>query len=221
MAISVVSTTTNSIGAAATSLAVDVPASIAVGDVLIAVLAVDGGSNNTMTAPAGWAVDLNYDRGTAIKIVVGHHVVDGSEGSSDTWQTNTANLMCACCVAYRGVDVRTVFEVAPIGADGNGSSATHPGATSLSPGAWFVWGLSIDGTGTTMSTTTGFTTEASITTGRGSAVQDKLQSSPGASGSLSSTLGVTRQWCSALGVLAAAVPAPPIVRPLPMYLLAR
>jgi hypothetical protein len=119
------------------------------------------------------------------------------------------------------VEVRTVFEVAPTGADGSGSSATHPGATSLSPDAWFVWGLSIDGTGTTMSTTTGFTTEASITTGRGAAVQDKSQSSPGASGSLSSTLGVSRQWCTALGVLAAAVPAPPIVRPLPMYLLAR
>lgn len=221
MAISVVSTTTNSIGVAGTSLAVDVPASLVAGDVLIAVLAVDGGSNNTMTAPAGWTIDLNYDRGTAIKIVVGHHVVDGSEGASDTWQTNTAHLMCACCVAYRGVEVRTVFEVAPTGANGSGSSATHPGATSLAANAWFVWGLSVDGTGTTMSTTTGFTTEASITTGRGAAVQDKLQAAPGGSGALSSTLGVSHQWCSALGVLAAAVPAPPIVRPPPMYVLAR
>lgn len=90
MAISVVSTSSGSIGAAATSLAINAPASIAVGDVLIAVLAIDGGSNNTMTLPAGWTSDLDYSRGTAIKILISHRVVDGTEGASFTWQTSAA-----------------------------------------------------------------------------------------------------------------------------------
>ena len=205
MSIAVVSTSSGSIGAAATSLAINAPASIAVGDVLIATLAIDGGSNNTMTLPAGWTSDLDYRRGTAIKILISHRVVDGSEGASFTWQTSTANLMCGGIVAYRGVDTATVFEVAPTGADGSAGTATHPGATSLSANAWFLWGLAIDGTGTTTTAASGFTQEVSITTGRGSEIQDKAQATPGASGALSSTLGVSRQWATGLGAIKAAV----------------
>jgi len=75
---------TNQTGSGATSIAVNVPAGVVAGDVMIASIAAEGGGN--FTAPSGWS-STNLFAG-ATKFGTGgvyFHVAGSSEPSSYSW----------------------------------------------------------------------------------------------------------------------------------------
>lgn len=77
----------------ATSHTVNLPASIVVGELLIAVVTFDG--NPTVTWPAGWTtLHAGVANGSASRVEARYRVADGSEGASITLTTNASEMFC-------------------------------------------------------------------------------------------------------------------------------
>lgn len=137
MAFPTVQTRSGTTGSAnATTLTAALPASIARGDLLIAVFSRDGtGAMTWGTGLAGWHVLLDAnDTGTAAcKLIVAYRIADGSE-SGDLSVVSPSEAWCARTWRISGVDPNTPPAVATAGDGGTGS--TNPNPPSLNPADW-------------------------------------------------------------------------------------
>src|SRR5271154_1124523 len=105
---------------------VTIPATdgVSAGQVLIAQIAIRGGSGLTITAPSGWSLVRRDDSGPTISQAVYVRVVpsSGTEPASYTWSFNNGNDAAGAIAAY--VNVTGVQPIDVTGGQNNGVSAT-------------------------------------------------------------------------------------------------
>lgn len=82
------------------------PTNTAQNDVMVAFIATVSASNMT-TVPSGWTLVDSTDNGTNLKVWVYRKIAGASEGSSYTWQDDSAGIgpMCGLISSWRGCDV--------------------------------------------------------------------------------------------------------------------
>lgn len=93
----------NSGSAAATTLTITKPTGTASGDVLVATIAVNGGTGITITPPSGWTLYTRQNQTTSIGQGVYYLVAGASEPTNYSW-TVTSCFCSGAIQAYTGVD---------------------------------------------------------------------------------------------------------------------
>ena len=124
--------------ASASSIAITKPTGVASGDVLIAMIAIRGGTGNgTITMPSGsWSLVDRTDSVTAITLAVYSLVAGTSEPPSYTWSWSSGNQKSAGAIqAYHGVDT-----VTPIDAHAAQSESTPSATTHVAPSVTATYG---------------------------------------------------------------------------------
>ena len=122
----------------ASSIAVNKPAGVASGDVLIAAIAIRGGTNvGAITKPsASWTLLDRIDSVTALTLNVYSLVAGGSEPASYTWSWSSGNQKSAGFIqAFRGVDTAT-----PIDAHAGQSESVASASTHTAPSVTATYG---------------------------------------------------------------------------------
>jgi N,N-dimethylformamidase beta subunit-like, C-terminal len=104
----------------ANRLSIGAPAGVAIGDVMVAQIAVRGGAATSITAPSGWTLVRRDDQGAAIAQAVYSHAVPGfpPEPTSYTWNFNSSLNAAGGIIAYTGVS-----NVEPVDASGGQGNA--------------------------------------------------------------------------------------------------
>lgn len=109
---------------------VALPAGVQAGDVMIAQVAVRGGSALTLTAPSGWKLVIRNNAGLTLAQAIYQHTVISGEPVTYTWKFNGGNDAAAAIADYWGVS-----DAVPVDSD-NGEanpSSTRITAPSTSP----------------------------------------------------------------------------------------
>ena len=189
-------------GSGATSVAVNVPAGVVAGDVMIASIAAEGGGN--FTAPSGWSATNLFAGATKFGTEgVYFHVAGSSEPTSYSWAMgSTPRKATGKIVAYVGVENSSPIEV-KAGTAGN-SSGTSDNAASITTtvnNTMVILDFSAaNSAGSFTITPPGSTTNrASVfTSGSGSVVgsqtQDFIQATAGATGTKTFTTSASIPW---------------------------
>ncbi len=127
-------TTQNTSAAAAASISVTKPAAAVPGDLMVAHVAVDGGTGITITAPVGWTLaddGTNTGRannGTSVGHAIYYKFVGPSDPGPYIWTLSPSTRAVAGIVAYSGVDKSDpILSVGPAGT-GATTSRLAPGA---------------------------------------------------------------------------------------------
>jgi hypothetical protein len=133
MAFPVVATTNSGNDTSGTSHTVNLPGSIASGDLLIVLFANDG--NATITWPSGWdqAANALFDtaNGTAVRLAGRQRIADGTEGATITVTTSASEWSAHSTLRITGWHGTTVAEAAT--ATGSSTTADPP---NLDPAGW-------------------------------------------------------------------------------------
>jgi hypothetical protein len=182
---------------------VDSPASVATGDLLIANIAINGGSPANVSAPSGWTQILRTDNDTNVSLISYYKVAGASEPANYTWTIDTATRAEGGITQYKGVDTSNPIDVA-LGNFSRGKVATTSSITTSSANEEVVDSFAFDaGTSTTgyFSTPTGMTEKYDVTfptVGPSLAADDTVQVSAGTVGSVSTTIAgnKNRNWAS-------------------------
>jgi hypothetical protein len=113
-----------------TTQTISMPASVASGDLLIAIVVCDG--NPTFTWPAGWtALSSGASNSSECRVEARYRVADGSEGASIAITTSASEML-----AYNVVRI-TGYQGTPEATAGNtGASTANPAPASLNPSGW-------------------------------------------------------------------------------------
>jgi hypothetical protein len=116
-----------------TSHDINLPASIAAGDLLLAAIATDRSS--TTTWPAGWTeLDDGLNSASTNALSIAYRIADGTEGSTVTVTTSASGATAHRSWRIAGHDPGTPPEVAAQG----GLASVNPNPPVLNPGAWAV-----------------------------------------------------------------------------------
>ncbi len=171
-------TTGNNAGGG-TTITVNLPSGLVVGDLLICAVTIRG-TTSTVTR-TGWTLDHSKaDAATSITRVL-RRTVDGTEGASAIF-TCTSAKASGCCIAIVGANNATL----DYASQANASSATTTGP-SITPGAYAALIVLVGGTSVGTTLTTGFTINGGNTSGFG-----QTASTGGSAATRTSTfLGVT------------------------------
>jgi hypothetical protein len=122
-------------------LDVPVPAGVSAGHVLVCGVTALGGTNTTITAPAGWTLLLREDHGTTRASAVYLRVADGTEPATYRWDFGTsAKQPVGIMGAWRRVDQQNPTDVAvAVFEDVNYSTANAaPSVTTVTGGCMLV-----------------------------------------------------------------------------------
>lgn len=126
------SSTNNSGGSGATSLAINLPAGTAAGDVMIAQVSVVGGSGTTITAPAGWTQIVLDNSGSAVRQGLYYRVASAAEPASYAWSFSSSQRNAIGILTYRGVDTVTPVNASNSSNAGASTSVTAAAVTTTS-----------------------------------------------------------------------------------------
>ena len=102
--ISGVSTTSTSAHVTFTRLTINKPTT-SVGDVMLASIAVDGGSTVNVTAPAGWTQIARVDNDVNVSLISYWKVTNATEPSSYTWTVDQQTRAVGGITPYSGVTI--------------------------------------------------------------------------------------------------------------------
>ncbi|MBF6569146.1 MAG: hypothetical protein IVW54_09750 [Candidatus Binataceae bacterium] len=127
-AITLVSTSTNT-AHATTSLIITKPASINIGDVMIAQIAYNDCCSISIYAPSGWTLITENDNSEGVGELLEYRVVTASEPSSYTWSFSSALNTAGGIVDYSGVGSTWPVDNYSA-ADGSGVTMTAPAVTA-------------------------------------------------------------------------------------------
>lgn len=133
-------TTTTTTGS---DVALDVPAGVGTGDLMIACLVHENDTGNTWTPPSGWTLRVDEQAtggtpGSPPTLSIWYRFASGEEPASYTWSASVANGLIGALVAYRGVDSSTPFDASDVAATG-ASGEVDPGSiTTVTDGAFVV-----------------------------------------------------------------------------------
>jgi hypothetical protein len=190
-----------------TQLTLNVPTQAA-GDVMVASLAIKGGSAAVMvTVPSGWTQIARTDNDTNVTLISYYKIASGSsEPGSYTWTIQDQTRAGGGITDYSGVD--TINPIATFSANtGRGRIATTSAITTAHPGEEIIALYSTD-VGTTSAsgyflapTTTSMTQKYNVSNaalGPSIAAFDASQASPGSTGSIASATGdnKVRDWAT-------------------------
>jgi len=118
-----------------TSHTINLPASIASGDLLIAIVASDG--TPTFTWPAGWtSLFAANTAGSESRIEARYRIATGSEGASITVTTSASEMTCHMTMRITGHYASTT---APEAGGSNAATSTSPSAAGFTPS----WGFEV------------------------------------------------------------------------------
>ncbi|HEV3113120.1 MAG TPA: N,N-dimethylformamidase beta subunit family domain-containing protein [Candidatus Binataceae bacterium] len=125
------SSLTASTAALSTQLAIGVPTGVQANDLLIAEIAVRGGSRLAITAPSAWTLVRRDDSSSSVAQAIYQHVVPNSppEPSSYTWTFSTANDAAGGILAYVGASTVTPIDASNGQGNASSTSITAPSTT--------------------------------------------------------------------------------------------
>src|ERR1043166_3045648 len=153
MAIALVGTPTTTTQAATTSIVVNYPAGHASGHVAVVFLQ---GANNAVTGTKTWTTQITSltQGGFFGKVLT--RVLDGTEGSSETF-SQSGNIQMGEMRVYSGVDNVTPMDVAPVApVGGGGANPSSTGVTTVTDNAEILFFACLASVSTTLSTPTNF-----------------------------------------------------------------
>ncbi len=152
------SVATNNGAAGATSIALTMPTGFLPRDLLVAELAVRGGTDVTVTPPDGWTQALNATDTTLLRQVTYYHVAAAGDPASATFTfSGTAPTQQAVggVSAFYGMKTTSLVDAfSSAAANGTSTSASAPAITTQAPGSLLL-GAFASATGTTFSTASG------------------------------------------------------------------
>jgi hypothetical protein len=136
VAISLVGVPQTNTSASTNSVALNVPAGVAAGDVLIAWLCRAASANDV--AATGWTKDKFQFAGESGGVTLLYRVAGASEPLSYTFAWAAAGGVVGVLLAYRGVDA-AIFDALRVGtAHGSVSVLALPSVTTVTAGAWYI-----------------------------------------------------------------------------------
>jgi hypothetical protein len=121
-----------------TAMRVTVPAGVAAGDLLVAVVAVglSGNPNPAIGSPNGWTLVDRLDHPNGTAMVVCWHVVGASEPASYTWSSSASIDGVGWMLAYSGVNPGSPIDVhTGMDLSSSGTSYAAPQLSTSAPGA--------------------------------------------------------------------------------------
>jgi hypothetical protein len=137
VAISLVGTPQTNTSPSTASFALNVPAGVVAGDVLIGWICRSSTTNDV--AATGWTKDTFQSNGSG-GVTLLYRVADGSEGASVTYTWTSASGVAGVMIAYRGVD-GGVWDTARTGTShGAVFSIILPSVTTTVAHAWYLAG---------------------------------------------------------------------------------
>jgi hypothetical protein len=186
-----------------TDVTVGMPASTVAGNLLLANISVNGGSQATVTAPSGWTQILSTDNDTNVSTISYYKIASASEPSSYTWTVDHHTTAEGEISQYSGIDTSNPIDSAT-GNIGFGTIATTSTLTTSASNENIVTLFAVD-VGKTSNAGAYFTTPDGMTErydlsntpyGPSSASDDVIQAAAGASRSYSPTIGGNkpRNW---------------------------
>ncbi len=188
---------------AAGVVSVPKPPGTAAGDVLVACLALNGGSVSATGVPSGWAPIASVTT-TANPHVFGYYKVAGAaEPASFTWTLATSVANGAGIARYSGVSTTTPLDAPTTTATGASStSSAVAGVTTATANAMLVGCMSINSSSTaiTIASPAGMTAGWDIG-GKRHELADGLQPAPAPSGPKTWTFSAGREWAGWLTAL--------------------
>ena len=129
-------------GGGATTLTINRPAGVVLNDVMIAAIAVRGGSGTGITAPAGWTLvpgGVNpIDNGTTLRLAVYYRVATAAEPANYTWTFTSSQKASGGIQAYWNVDTADPIDVALGQATPSGTDHSTPMVTTSLNGTMLV-----------------------------------------------------------------------------------
>jgi myo-inositol-hexaphosphate 3-phosphohydrolase len=185
------------------AVTVTAPVGTVPGDVLVACLALNGGSVATSGVPAGWT-RIAAVTAIANPHVFGYYKVAGTgEPASYTWTLSGAVTNGAGIARYSGVDAATPLDAAPTTTTAlAATSASVPGVATVTPNAMLTGCMAINSASTTITITPpGGMTAAWNVGGKRHALADGTQPAAGPSGAKTWSFGSAREsagWLAAL-----------------------
>ena len=118
---------TGSTSAASDHVTISVPAGVLANDVMVAQMAVRGGSSTALSAPAGWT-QIRRDSDTTGQVTEGlyYHVVTGAEPAGYTWTFTSGNDAAGGIADYTGVNTASPIDASGGQANASSTSVTAP-----------------------------------------------------------------------------------------------
>jgi hypothetical protein len=217
------SSTGGSLNVTITKLTLHKPASVVQGDLMLASIAVNGGSPANITAPSGWTLILRTDNDTDVSVISYWKVATASEPASYTWSADSETRLEGGITQYRGVNTSNPID-ASAGIAGRGTVATTAPLTTTGPNEETVAVFAFDAgsnNGGYFSTPTGMTEKYDVTNaplGPSIAADNVIQAVPGNSVSKTSSIkgGKQREWVAQQIALRWTSTAPSILDTLPV-----
>jgi large repetitive protein len=188
-----------------TTLVINAPAGVALNDLLLAQVTVNGGTNTTITPPAGWTLVRRTDNTTNVGVGSYYKVATASEPGSYTWNitSSAAPRAAGGILAYYGVDDSAPIDVSG-GGTGNSASVVAPSVTTTAANH-MVAGLFGSDTGTTFTPPGGSTERYDVrnlnAAGPTSEGADFVQATAGATGTRTATAGAAANYAAQLVAL--------------------
>jgi hypothetical protein len=208
--ISVLSTSTASSSSPTSTLTLATPAGVVAGDVLVAQLAIRGGSGVGISgAPPGWILVNRTNSGTTVAQAAYLRFVTAAEPASHAW-TFSSNRVSGAVVALRGV--HTSAPVNAVAAQATTSASTSiiaPSVSTTVPETMLLGLYSAENGNGAFSPPSGMVERADIGSGAGPngvtlAIASATRSAVGATGTRTATYSMARRG---VGLLLALQPA--------------
>ncbi len=183
-----------------TQLSLAKPTDAVTGDLLLAAVSIKNGSTGVITAPSGWTLINRTDNSTNVGLATYYHVVGATEPGSYAWNISAPTHASGGITRYMGVAVASPIDALG-SATGHSLAPTAPSVTTTHSDDQIVTVFTIRGGDNTPH----FATPAGMTerydtgynpNGPSLALDDKTQSTAGASGTFASSIpnGITRDW---------------------------
>ena len=196
-----VSTTVNA--TATSSVTIATPSGTAAGDVLVACLALNGGSVSTSGVPAGWSTIASVATIPNPRVYGYYRVAGAAEPGSYTWTLGSAVANGAGIARYGGVSQASPLDTAAASATGaSATSGSIPGVSTVSANAMLVGCMAINSSSSSViiGSPAGMAEGWDIG-GKRHELADGLQLAAGSSGVKTWTFSSAREWAGWLVAL--------------------
>ena len=196
---------------ATSSVTIDRPFATTAGDVLVACLALNGGTVLSGGAPPGWT-PIAAVTGIANPRVYGYYKVAGAlEPAGYTWALASSVANGGGIARYSGVDTTTPLDATTRTATGAAATTgTVPAVTTATPGAMVTgcMGINSSSTAVTIASPSGMS-QAWDVGGKRHELADVVQAAAGSSGAAAWGFSAAREWAGWLTALRPSTAPPP------------
>ncbi len=197
-----VQTTTGTTGGA-TSLTISKPTGTNSTNLLVATIAVAGGSAENVTAPGGWTLIRRTDNSTVLSVLSYYKVAGGSEAGSYAWTISPSAKATGAIVRYSGVNTSSPIDLSS-GNNSGGSSNSSVVANSVTTTGSAEVILGVFGTAarTTFTPASGMTERVDVANGTSTnagptiEVASITQASAGSVGDKTAAAAASGRWAA-------------------------